>query len=213
MDATEAFPGKLTDLPKLQALLRRAPTPTRDWYVFLNLCIIFTVYLRITNGWMHLQDNEACYDNREGGHKRYHVNGFHRLALNAPDEALMTVIKNHGPVSVHIFAHFDIFKHYRSGILRNLYPGTTHITHAVAVVGWGNEHGVDYWVLRNSWGPVSTLTNFLYHSYLDLYFFDNLSNSANTATFEWSDTTTTLAWTTTSASPSSTNLFIYISTK
>lgn len=98
-------------------------------------------------------DNEACYDSRLGGHKRYHVNGFHRLGLNAPDEALMTVIKNHGPVSVHIMAHFDAFKHYRSGILRNIYPGTTHITHAVAIVGWGTEHGIDYWVMRNSWGP------------------------------------------------------------
>lgn len=98
-------------------------------------------------------DNEACLDSRMGGHQRYHVNGFHRLGLNAADEALMTVIKNHGPVSVHIMAHFDAFKHYRSGILRNIYPGTTHITHAVAIVGWGSEHGIDYWVMRNSWGP------------------------------------------------------------
>lgn len=26
------------------------------------------------------------------------------------------------------------------------------VNHAVVIVGWGNQNGVDYWVGRNSWG-------------------------------------------------------------
>lgn len=25
--------------------------------------------------------------------------------------------------------------------------------HAVKIIGWGKENGIDYWVAENSWGP------------------------------------------------------------
>jgi C1A family cysteine protease len=40
---------------------------------------------------------------------------------------------------------------YRSGILDDS-SCPTQIDHAVAMVGYGNEGGKDYWIVRNSWG-------------------------------------------------------------
>ena len=40
---------------------------------------------------------------------------------------------------------------YKSGI----YAGTdcsSSINHATNVVGWGTASGVDFWIMRNSWG-------------------------------------------------------------
>jgi len=40
---------------------------------------------------------------------------------------------------------------YSSGILDDP-ECPTQIDHAVAMVGYGNEDGKDYWIVRNSWG-------------------------------------------------------------
>jgi len=36
--------------------------------------------------------------------------------------------------------------------MRDLFPNSTKITHAIALLGWGTEDSVDYWIVRNSWG-------------------------------------------------------------
>jgi len=56
-----------------------------------------------------------------------------------------------GPVESGFQVYAD-FMNYKSGIYvqksDELLGG-----HAVKAVGWGNENGVDYWVVQNSWGP------------------------------------------------------------
>ena len=43
------------------------------------------------------------------------------------------------------------FQMYTSGILDSTKCGTS-LDHAVAAVGYGTENGVEYYIVRNSWG-------------------------------------------------------------
>jgi len=58
---------------------------------------------------------------------------------------------NTGVVSIALAAGNSQFQMYRSGILDST-ACPTQIDHAVAMVGYGNEGGKDYWIVRNSWG-------------------------------------------------------------
>jgi C1A family cysteine protease len=40
---------------------------------------------------------------------------------------------------------------YTSGVL-NVANCPTGINHAIAIVGWGSHNGIDYWIVKNSWG-------------------------------------------------------------
>jgi len=44
------------------------------------------------------------------------------------------------------------FKGYGGGVFSGCAPGDIP-DHDVAVVGYGTENGVDYWLIKNSWGP------------------------------------------------------------
>jgi len=58
---------------------------------------------------------------------------------------------NQSVVSVGIEADQFVFQMYSSGIFNDSRCGTS-IDHAVNLVGYGNENGQDYYILRNSWG-------------------------------------------------------------
>ena len=73
-------------------------------------------------------------------------------AVDATDlEALMSEVLQNGPIACYMYAHSESFEDYTGGIITDAteYPG---ITHVVALVGWGTESGLDYWVVRNSYG-------------------------------------------------------------
>jgi cathepsin L len=55
------------------------------------------------------------------------------------------------PISVAIQADTFIFQHYKTGIITDVECGTD-LDHAVLVVGYGVENGLDYWLVKNSWG-------------------------------------------------------------
>jgi C1A family cysteine protease len=55
------------------------------------------------------------------------------------------------PVSVLVEADRSVFQQYSGGIMNSSLCGT-NLDHATAVVGYGSSSGVDYWIMRNSWG-------------------------------------------------------------
>ena len=56
-----------------------------------------------------------------------------------------------GPVAVSVDAHDKVFKYYEGGIITG--DCGTHLDHAVLAVGWGIEDGIEYFIVKNSWGP------------------------------------------------------------
>jgi C1A family cysteine protease len=54
-------------------------------------------------------------------------------------------------VSVGIQGSQPIFLQYKGGIFNSPECGTK-LDHVVNVVGYGNENGQDYWIVRNSFG-------------------------------------------------------------
>lgn len=56
----------------------------------------------------------------------------------------------HQPVSVAIEAGGRALQLYQSGVFTG--KCGTNLDHAVVAVGYGTENGMDYWIVRNSWG-------------------------------------------------------------
>ncbi len=48
----------------------------------------------------------------------------------------------------------DQLQYYTSGIFGPSDCSTT-VNHGIAIVGWGIQNGVKYWIIKNSWGTDS----------------------------------------------------------
>jgi len=66
------------------------------------------------------------------------------------ENALLTAVTS-TPVSVAIEADQQVFQMYSGGILDDASCGT-NLDHGVLAVGYGTDAGVDYWIVKNSWG-------------------------------------------------------------
>ena len=65
--------------------------------------------------------------------------------------AIKQMIMKGGPVETAFTVYTD-FENYAGGIYHHV-SGSVAGGHAVKIVGWGSEIGVDYWKIANSWNP------------------------------------------------------------
>lgn len=62
----------------------------------------------------------------------------------------MNEIFQRGPITCAL-AVTDALRNYTGGIFVDT-TGRVEEDHDISVTGWGEENGVKYWIVRNSWG-------------------------------------------------------------
>ena len=69
------------------------------------------------------------------------------------EETMMQAVNTEGPIKVSIYASRDGFRSYAGGVYSDDGCGQS-TNHAVTVTGYGidSESGMDYWMVKNSWG-------------------------------------------------------------
>ncbi|KAH9528386.1 hypothetical protein DERF_002339 [Dermatophagoides farinae] len=88
------------------------------------------------------------------GEWREWIYRYNYLPLNSTDEMIMWFIYNKGPVAALINAGDRQFQLYSGGILTDGGDRGLDGQHNqyVQIIGWGNDNGLDFWMVKNSWG-------------------------------------------------------------
>ncbi|CAN0906525.1 Probable cysteine protease RD21B [Linum grandiflorum] len=76
------------------------------------------------------------------------------------DEAALQKAVAKQPVSVGVCGSDRGFQLYSKGIFNG--PCSTSLDHAILIVGYGSEDGVDYWIAKNSWGTRWGMNGYIY---------------------------------------------------
>ena len=90
----------------------------------------------------------TCKD-KTGLKKYYYKRSSCKGYTNA--NSIKKALEEDGPLATRFNVYQD-FMSYKSGVYSHTYGGLAG-GHAVKMIGWGTENGVDYWLCANSWGP------------------------------------------------------------
>ncbi|KAL3514696.1 hypothetical protein ACH5RR_027413 [Cinchona calisaya] len=86
------------------------------------------------------------------------IDGYKDVPANNEQELLQAVVKQ--PVSVGVCGSERAFQLYSGGIFTG--PCSTSLDHAVLIVGYDSKNGVDYWIVKNSWGRSWGINGYIY---------------------------------------------------
>jgi len=97
------------------------------------------------NMWPKLQ----CPSNLEVYNQGARVSGSY-YTYGGSEELMKKLIYEHGAIVAGVYSS-SALENYEGGIFEGCAP---HVktNHAISVVGYGTENGVDYWLIKNSWG-------------------------------------------------------------
>ncbi|KAL6538673.1 hypothetical protein OROGR_012661 [Orobanche gracilis] len=90
--------------------------------------------------------NEKC--STRGKTVSIKITGYESVPFKNESALLIAVAKQ--PISVAIDSSRREFQHYSEGVLNGVCG--TKLDHGVTVVGYGEDHGIKYWLVKNSWG-------------------------------------------------------------
>merc|ERR1712123_484073 len=73
----------------------------------------------------------------------------HFYTYSGDEETLKKTVYEKGAVNVGVDAN-QAFQAYSGGIFDSCY--SQRVNHAIAIVGYGTERGIDFWLVKSSWG-------------------------------------------------------------
>jgi len=83
--------------------------------------------------------------------KEASINVMNYTVVPADEDKMAAYVAQYGPLSVSLDAMTQLWWPYKSGIMKGCC--NKNPDHAVLIVGYGEENGEKYWLIKNSWGP------------------------------------------------------------
>lgn len=108
----------------------------------------------VANGGLHKEEDypylmeEGTCDEKRDVSELVQISGYHDVPQNS-EESLLKALA-HQPLSIAIEASGRDFQFYSGGVFDG-HCGT-QVDHGVAAVGYGSTKGLDYIIVKNSWG-------------------------------------------------------------